>query len=167
MQVTGHVMSDIQSVAEKRGMRLIIVLFPTKERVYGKLVQQAGYLEKYPRLADTLDQEDRARVWMINLLHQLRIETVDLLPALEAAVSDRDLYPIADPHPNKYGTRVIAQAIDDYLKVHPSSDSVAAQDKTEQDGKPPVDQGQGPLPTPAEIKSSPKQCLTRCAIAGN
>jgi hypothetical protein len=154
MQMTGHVMSDIQSVAEKRGIRLIIALFPTKERVYGKLVQQAGYLEKYPRLADTLDQEDRARVWLINLLHQLRIETVDLLPALEAAISDRDLYPIADPHPNKYGTRLIAQAIDDYLKVHPSTDSVAAQDKTEQDGKPPVDQGQGPLPTPAEIKSS-------------
>ena len=60
MQVTGHIMSDIQSVAEKRGMRLIIALFPTKERVYGKLIQQAGYREKYPRLADTLDQEDRA-----------------------------------------------------------------------------------------------------------
>ena len=131
MQVTGHIMSDMQSVAEKRGMRLIIALFPTKERVYGKLVQQAGYREKYPRLADTLDQEDRARVWMINLLRQLGIETVDLLPALEAAVSDRDLYPLADPHPNKYGTRVIAQAIDDYLKVHPSSDSVVAQDKPE------------------------------------
>jgi hypothetical protein len=127
MQVTGHIMSDIQSVAEKRGIRLIIALIPTKERVYGKLIQQAGYREKYPRLADTLDQEDRARVWMINLLHQLRIETVDLLPAQEAAVSDHDLYPLADPHPNKYGTRVIAQAIDDYLKVHPSPESVAAQ----------------------------------------
>ena len=131
MQVTGHIMSDMQSVAEKRGMRLIIALIPTKERVYGKLVQQAGYREKYPRLADALDQEDRARVWMINLLRQLGIETVDLLPALEAAVSDRDLYPLADPHPNKYGTRVIAQAIEDYLKVRPSSDSVAAQDQTE------------------------------------
>ena len=127
MQVTGHIMSDIQGIAEKKGMRLIIALIPTKERVYGKLIQQAGYREKYPQLADTLDQEDRARVWMINLLRQLRIETVDLLPALEAAVSDHDLYPRADPHPNNYGTRVIAQAIDDYLKVHPSSDSVAAQ----------------------------------------
>ena len=127
MQVTGQIMSDMQSVAEKNGTRLIIALFPTKERVYGKLIQQAGYREKYPRLADTLDQEDRARVWMINLLRQLRIETVDLLPAQEAAVSDHDLYPLADPHPNKYGTGVIAQAIDDYLKVHPSSDSVAAQ----------------------------------------
>ena len=75
--------------------------------------------------------EKNIRVWMINLLRQLRIETVDLLPALEAAVRDRDLYPQTDPHPNKYGTRIIAQAIDDYLKVRPSSDSVAAQDKTE------------------------------------
>jgi SGNH hydrolase-like domain, acetyltransferase AlgX len=131
MQMTGHIISDIQSVAEKSGMRLIIALIPTKERVYGKLIQQAGYREKYPRLADTLDQEDRARIWMINLLRQLRIETVDLLPALEAGVSDRDLYPLTDPHPNKYGTRLIAQAIDDYLKVRPSSDSVAAQNETE------------------------------------
>ena len=69
-------MSDMQGVAEKNGMRLIIALIPTKERVYGKLIQQAGYREKYPQLADTLDQEDRARVWMINLLRQLRIETV-------------------------------------------------------------------------------------------
>ena len=127
MQVTGNLMSDMQSVAEKSGIRLIIALIPTKERVYGKLIQQAGYREKYPRLADTLDQEDRARVWMINLLRQLRIETLDLLPAQEAAVSDHDLYPLADPHPNKYGARVIAKAIDDYLKVHPSSEAVAAQ----------------------------------------
>jgi hypothetical protein len=134
MQMTGHIMSDMQSVAEKRGMRLIMALIPTKERVYSKLVQQAGYREKYPRLADALDQEDEARVWMINLLRQLGIETVDLLPALEAAVSDRDLYPPADPHPNKYGTRVIAQAIDDYLEIHPPSDSVVAQDKTERAG---------------------------------
>src|SRR5262245_19292282 len=113
MQVTGHIMSDIQSVAEKRGMRLIIALIPTKQRVYGKLIQQAGYREKYPRLAESLDQEDRARVWMINLLRQLRIETVDLLPALEAAVSDRDLYSPTESHPNENGTRAIAQAIDD------------------------------------------------------
>ena len=132
MQVTSHIMSDIQSVAEKNGMRLIIALIPTKERVYAKLFQQAGFREKYPRLADTLDQEDRARAWMINLLHQLRIGTVDLLPALEAAVSNRDLYPVADPHPNKYGTRVIAQAIDDYLRVHHSADPVAAQDNAGQ-----------------------------------
>jgi hypothetical protein len=127
MQVTGHLLSDMQSVAEKNGMRLIIALIPTKERVYGKLIRQAGYQEKYPRIADTLDQEDQARAWITNLLRQLKIETVDLLPALEAAVSDHDLYPTTDLHFNKYGTRVVAQAIDDYLKVHPSSDTVAAQ----------------------------------------
>jgi hypothetical protein len=115
MHMTAHIMSDIETVAEKGGMRLVVALVPTKERVYGKLVQQAGYREKYPRLADTLDQEDRAHVWMISLLRQLKIETLDLLPALEAAVVDRDLYPMTDPHPNKYGTRVIAQAIYDHL----------------------------------------------------
>ena len=115
MAITPHVMLDMQSVAEQEAMRLIVALIPTKERVYGRLLERAGYREKYLRLAEAIDQENTARAWLAGLLREHHIENVDLLPALEAEVDDRDLFSPTDPHPNKDGYRVIAETINRYL----------------------------------------------------
>jgi len=115
MAITPHVMSDMRSVAEKEAMRLIVALIPTKERVYGRLLERAGYREKYSRLADALDQEDAARAWLAGVLRDRDIEFVDLLPALETEIKNRDLFPRTDPHPNKDGYRAIAETINRYL----------------------------------------------------
>jgi hypothetical protein len=115
MEIMPHVMSDMRTVAEKESMRLIVALIPTKERVYGKLLERAGYRDKYSRVADALDQEDAARAALVGVLRDHDIEFVDLLPALEAEIENRDLFPRTDPHLNKDGYRVIAETINRYL----------------------------------------------------
>jgi hypothetical protein len=115
VEITKQVMLDTRSFAEKEKFRLIVALIPTKEYVYRRLLKQAGYIQKYPRLADGLHQEDLARGAIAGFLRQANFDVVDLLPDLEAAVDKRDLYPINDPHPNKYGYAVIAATINNYL----------------------------------------------------
>jgi lysophospholipase L1-like esterase len=108
-------MVEMQSEAERIGIRLVVVLIPTRERVYANFLKQAGHVDKNLRLADALRQEDAARDMIVGSLRQGRIEFVDALPALEAAVVDRDVYPLTDPHPNKAGYRVIAETINHHL----------------------------------------------------
>jgi len=118
MEITKRIFLDMRGVAEKEAFRLIVALIPTKERVYGSLIKKAGYLEKYPRLADAIDQENAARDEIIKFLRQSNIESVDLLPALEAEVDKTDPYPLTDGHPNKKGYRKIAETINNYLDSH-------------------------------------------------
>lgn len=115
MEVTKRIVLDMRSVAEQNAFRLIVALIPTKERVYGRLLDRAGYFDKYPRLAGAAHQEDTARDLIANFLHQSNIETIDLLPELETGVDERDLYPLNNMHPNAVGYRVIAVTIDHYL----------------------------------------------------
>ena len=118
MVITKHVMLDMRSFAEKEKFRLVVALIPTKESVYSKLLDRAGYVKKYPRLADAIHQEDTARNEIAGFLHQSSIEVVDLLPELESEVDKRDLFPLTDGHPNKNGYRVIAETVDNYLNSH-------------------------------------------------
>lgn len=115
LTITKQVMLDMRNVAEKNKFRLIVALIPTKERVYAKLLARAGYLDKYPRLANAVHQEDTARDVLFGFLRQNNIEVVDLLPELEAGVDERDPYPRADGHPNKDGYRIIAETVNHYL----------------------------------------------------
>jgi hypothetical protein len=118
MEISKQVMLDMRSLAEKEGFRLIVAFLPTKESVYAKLFNRAGYIDKYPRLADAVHQEDVARDALADFLHRANIEVVDLLPELQAEADKRDLYPRTDLHPNKDGYRVIAETINNYLESH-------------------------------------------------
>jgi hypothetical protein len=115
MGITNKVLLDMRSVAEKNSFRLIVALIPTKQRVYAKLLDRAGYGDKYPRLADAVRQEDTVRDMISGFLHQNNIEAINLLPALEADAEERDPYPHTDMHPTKEGYRVIADTINHYL----------------------------------------------------
>jgi hypothetical protein len=115
MVITKKVMLDMRGIAEKEGFRLIVALIPTKERVYGKLLDRAGYFKKNLRLADAVYQEDAARNELAGFLKKNNIDLVNLLPELEARVDKGDLYPLTDGHPNKDGYRVIAETINYYL----------------------------------------------------
>ena len=80
-------------------------------------MRQAGYLDKYSSIREAVDQEDLAHAKILGDLRELNIETVDLLPELERQVSDRDLFPPTDPHPNKAGYSVIAGTLNSYLNT--------------------------------------------------
>jgi hypothetical protein len=94
-------------------------MIPTKERVYRKLLQRVGFLQKQPRLSDVINHEDRAHDVMVRFLQQANIEVVDLLPDLETAVEKGDPYPLTDAHPNAEGYRVIATTIDRMISTSP------------------------------------------------
>ena len=115
MEITKQVILDMRSLADDNAFRLIVALVPTKERAYAELLDRAGYLDKYPRLAAAVHQEDVARDMIVGFLHQSNIETVDLLPELETAVEEKDVYFSIDLHLNKDGHRVIAEAMSHYL----------------------------------------------------
>ena len=115
MEVTKQVILDMRSLADDNAFRLVVALIPTKERAYAELLDRAGYLDKYPRLAVAVHQEDVARDMITGFLRQSNIETVDLLPELETAVEKEDVYFRIDLHLNKDGHRVIAEAMNHYL----------------------------------------------------
>ena len=120
MDITKRLMSDMQSVTEKRGIRLIVLIIPTKERVYSDILRRSGYVAKYLLLREALEQEDVARAAIVESSRAQNIEVLDPLPALAAAVRKRDLYPSYpsfDIHPNKDGYRVIAETINRYLNM--------------------------------------------------
>jgi lysophospholipase L1-like esterase len=92
-----------------------VVLIPTKERVYAKLLNGAGSVNNNSKLADARRQEDAVREVIVRFLREEGIEFVDTLPALEEGAIERDIYPLTDPHPNRAGYRVIAESINRYL----------------------------------------------------
>lgn len=115
IKIVKRALVEMQSEAERIGTRFLVVIIPTKERVYANLLRQAGFVEKNLQLADALRQEDAVRNVIAGFLEEVRIDFVDALPALEAEVVHRDVYPLIDPHPNVAGYRVIAEAIDRHL----------------------------------------------------
>lgn len=118
MEITKQVMLDMRRMSEKHTFRLIVALIPTKQSVYAKPLAQSSYLNKYPRLAEAIHQEDVAREAISSLLHQSNIEVIDLLPRLEAAAADYDPYARTDLHANADGYRVMAETVNDYLDGH-------------------------------------------------
>jgi hypothetical protein len=113
--IAKRALHDMRQEAEKNHMRFVVVLFPTKERAYGKLLEQAGVIGSHPQFAEVLRQEDSARNEMIGYLHGQKIEVVDLLAPLEAGLAEKDMFPTTDGHPNPEGYRLIAETIDRYL----------------------------------------------------
>jgi lysophospholipase L1-like esterase len=115
--VTKRVLLDMRDFSEKAPVRLIVLLLPTKERVYRNVLKQSGFIDSNPALRQAIDQEDVARTRIIGTLNELNIETLDLLPELETGVKDRDLFPLTDPHPNKEGYSLIARTVNRYLNA--------------------------------------------------
>ncbi len=59
------------------------------------------------------------RLRFLEDLSQAGVETIDLLPALRDDKSGKPMtFPTVDPHLSFAGTRVVAQTLADYLKVH-------------------------------------------------
>jgi hypothetical protein len=121
LEITEHALTDMSQQAKQNGMRLIVVVIPTKERVYENVLTKAQYLPGTtadPRkqiLSRALTDEDRVRDTLEGFLQQQQIEFVDPLPALSSGVEQVDLYPLTDGHPNGGGYRVIAASIARYL----------------------------------------------------
>jgi hypothetical protein len=92
----------------------------TKERVYGRYMERSNFIQGHAALREAVRHEDVVRdAITVKAFYMSKILMVDLLPALEAEVEQRDPFPLTDPHPSRVGYRVIAETINRYLNNVP------------------------------------------------
>ena len=98
----------LQAKAARNGVRLLILLVPTKELVYGPTVANAS--EDHRLL---VEYEEFCRSEVIRRLHTRRIEVIDALPALRECLAQGGRpYPMSDDgHPSPEGHAILATAV--------------------------------------------------------
>ena len=93
------------------GVTVLVVLLPTKERVFWS---RADDPERYPELRELVATEDRLKRELIATLQSRGVPYLDLLVPLQAA-AQQPYFEDADGHPSPVGHRVIAAAIAEHL----------------------------------------------------
>ena len=107
-----------EQIEARQGTELLVVLLPTKERVYQEQIRRSGIA--VPKSYDALvEDEDRIRAHLVAWMRDRSIPLVDALPALEAAArQDEPLFPQnADGHFLAPGYAVIASLVADALET--------------------------------------------------
>ena len=99
-------------LCDSAGVRLVIALIPTKERVYQSLIETDPALREHAVLRELLAQEGEVDHRVRAFLDQRGIAHVDLLPILQDALGHTAIYPPdEDGHPTAAGQAVIARAV--------------------------------------------------------
>lgn len=102
-----------QAMAERcrrAGIRLYILITPTKESVFRARASSLAQSEPY--LRGEWDAEAQVRSETFTFLSRAGIDAIDPLPALQAVVaSGINPYPETDPHPIASGYEAIARAV--------------------------------------------------------
>lgn len=112
LRITKRAFSSMKGEANTLGVQLLVVLIPTKERVYCSYVKSSS--DPLPStLVRLCDSEDRLKEDLLKFLATEKIANVDVTTAMEAAVRKHvQIYPKeADGHPQASGHHVIARAI--------------------------------------------------------
>jgi len=94
------------------GIRLLVVLFPTKENVFS---QRVSTMSNYPRLQQLVGDEERLKQELISGLRSHGIEYLDLLKLLQSA-SVQPYPEDVDSHPNAIGHQLVATEVAASLK---------------------------------------------------
>jgi hypothetical protein len=113
--ITKRALSEAARVAEREGIRLHILLVPTKELVYSELLESEGKIDAHPDMAAALQYERTIRADLTAFLDANRYDYVDPLAELRRAVRTSEIYPFNDGHPNAAGYRLIAQSIASHI----------------------------------------------------
>ena len=94
---------------------LLVVVIPTKESVFWPRVSDP---DRHPQLRELVEDETAARARLIRRLHDVHIAVLDVLSALQAAMTQP--YPeTLDGHPNPAGHRIIAEQVADWVLDRP------------------------------------------------
>lgn len=112
MRISFELLSRMKALCDERGVRMLVVVIPTKESVFADLLAKQPDLPLADVIARLVAHEERARAVTFAQLRSAGIDVVDALPALREARSSK-LYArtAADMHPNGAGYAVIAQAV--------------------------------------------------------
>lgn len=121
LQISKRAMAAIKSEADLNGVKLIVVLIPTKERAYcAQLMVSAARLPlSHARLCEA---ETKTKAEFMQTLEKHGIHTIDATAALEAKIAQHvQLYSVdSDSHLQTAGYGVVAQLVADVIRVHAS-----------------------------------------------
>lgn len=120
LRITKELLSQIQTEANAKHVKLMVLLLPTKETVYAAVEDRksngrTGLESSYQKL---VDMEGRVRSEIISNCQANGIECVDASPYLSTALERGErLYPTTtESHPNARGYLVIASAVNENLR---------------------------------------------------
>jgi hypothetical protein len=112
VSITKRAFAALKDDADAQGMRLLVVLIPTRERVYCPYLQRSGAALP-PAHQKLCAAEEAVKADIVQALRAKGIRFVDVAPALEAQVERHvPIYPpTSDGHPTPLGHRAIADAV--------------------------------------------------------
>ena len=111
LRITKLALSQIQELTRRGATKLIVLLIPTKELVFADKVAALGKIDSTYAALVQMETADRDEIK--DYCSSRRIQVVDVLPALSAAVGrNQQIYlESADGHPNSAGYDLIAKAV--------------------------------------------------------
>ena len=117
LQISQRAFAALQSEADKQGVKLLVLLTPTKERAYCAYLKQAGTALPASHLR-LCDAEDRVKAELMRSLVSHNAHYVDTTAALEEKIAQHvPLYPAdSDGHFQATGYGVVAQMVADAVR---------------------------------------------------
>ena len=107
---------QMNELAIKEGVDFLVVLIPTKERVFASHIENNKALHNSAIIDQFLANERRVNELVKADFEEHDIAYVDLLGPLQSAVGREQIYPTNhNSHPNKNGYTIIARTIQRYL----------------------------------------------------
>jgi hypothetical protein len=116
LRLTSELLAPVRARLQRAGAQLLLLLIPTKERVFADALRARGSItDAHRRL---IRNEDSCRGALLRAAELARVEVVDLLGPLESAIaSSQQVYPTnIESHPNAAGYYVIARTIADRME---------------------------------------------------
>lgn len=116
LDITLDAMRVLSSITSEAGLAVLVVIIPTKERVYFDALSspnQGASQRDLALVGAIAEYEDRIRERITSQLESLGLPFIDVLPALSAAAEHSTIYPRTDDHPNGRGYGVIAMTVKD------------------------------------------------------
>jgi lysophospholipase L1-like esterase len=112
MRISQRALAALKDEADQQHAALLVVLIPTRERVYCRYLRNTG-AELPPSHLKLCEAEEAAKSELVRTLVAKGIRHVDVTPALEAEVERHaQIYPpTSDGHPTPLGHRVIANVV--------------------------------------------------------
>ncbi len=107
---------SMNKLAEKNGVRFLVVILPTKESVYGEFIEGNKSLQYSGEIDRLLRNEGQVSAEAESYFSEHGIPYIDLLGPLSEAAFHEQIYPgNYSGHFNENGNRIIAESIKQYL----------------------------------------------------
>lgn len=107
---------NMNRLAEKNGVRFLVVMLPTKESVYGEFIEGNTALQYSAEIDRLLRNERQVSAEAESYFREHGIPYIDLLGPLSEAALGEQIYPgNYSGHFNENGNRIIAESIKQYL----------------------------------------------------